>query len=381
MPMVRIRRLVYCIILGVSPLATSQNLVLNPSFETYVDCPQTLGNMDNDVMQWRAPTLGSTDYFNTCSAAMGAPKNFNGEQRPDFGNGYVGLYLFAPDDYREYIMGQLVQPLKKGATYKISFHVSLAERSDFAIQTFGVLFSETSFTVETRKALSAMHLTKVGQKSGAVKEIEVADFYSDQEDWVLVETAYEAKGGERFVTIGNFKDNRRTKKMNFRGDLTKGAYYYLDMVQVVAVKDTHHNTILSEPLASVETEEILVPINTTRAFKNVIFAFDAFGLTDGAKKEIQTIYAQMVANPAWHISIDGHTDALGSTDYNQRLSEKRAEAVAQYLMALGLVQERVTWQGHGSTLPLTESPLPAEQGKNRRVEFTMTVAPSTRNRP
>lgn len=371
--------LVFCMFFGW--LSHGQNLVVNPSFETYVDCPRTLGNLDDDVMQWRTPTLGSTDYFNTCSKAMGAPKNFNGEQHPEFGDAYVGLYLFAPDDYREYIMGQLREPLQKGIAYKISFQISLAERSDFAVQTFGVLFSDTPFAVETRKTLSGMHLTKVGQKSSAVLEIEMDDFYSNQEEWVEVVAEYEAIGGERFVTIGNFKDNRRTKKLNFRGNLTQGAYYYLDMVEVAMAGKSIQNKRKEHVGVHGETQNGQVAINTTTLFENVVFAFDDIALTEEAKDEIKGIFSQLETNPNWYIVISGHTDTVGSAAYNQRLSEKRALAVAQYLVELGLENARVKWQGYGSTRPLTESPVQDLQGKNRRVEFTITQSPNNQNRP
>ena len=141
--------------------ADSQNLVKNPSFEHFVNCPQKLGNLDNDMVDWVTPTKGSTDYFNGCSQAMGTPKNFNGEQPANFGVGYVGFYFYAPEDYREYLEGVLNQKLIKDETYTVSFYVSLAERSDFAIKEFGVQFTEKPVKVDTRKTLSRRHLSKI----------------------------------------------------------------------------------------------------------------------------------------------------------------------------------------------------------------------------
>jgi outer membrane protein OmpA-like peptidoglycan-associated protein len=309
---------------------------------------------------------------------MGAPKNFNGEQQADFGNGYVGLYMFAPEDYREYITGALMRPLVKGTTYEVSFYVSLAERSDFAVRTFGVLFTESSFSVETRKTLSAMHLSKVAQKGSRVLEIEVADFYRNQKDWVLVSTEFVAKGGEQFMTIGNFKDNKRTRKFSFRGTVTKGAYYYLDMVKVEVSKGS---TLLAQKDGGMEKGNIELPMHTATPFKNVVFAFDAFYLTDMAKAEIKSVYEKMKTNAAWHIFIGGHTDNIGSRNYNQQLSEKRAQAVAHYLMDLGLETDRISWKGYGSTKPATERSEPNERKRNRRVEFMITPTINNQNNP
>jgi OOP family OmpA-OmpF porin len=132
-------------------LCHAQNLVKNPSFEQFEQCPVKLGNLDADVVQWSTPTLGSTDYFHSCSVHMGTPKNFNGEQAAKFGSGYAGLYLYAPDDYREYLQGELITPLNKGERYELSFYISLAERSDFAIREFGVLFSDKPLNFATKK--------------------------------------------------------------------------------------------------------------------------------------------------------------------------------------------------------------------------------------
>ena len=135
----------------ISGTMAAQNLVLNPSFEELENCPKRLGNFNADVKYWSTPTEGSTDYFNACSTAMGTPKNFNGTQPADFGKGYAGLYLYAPDDYREYLQAELSEPLIKGEKYQVSFYVSLAERSDFAIKEFGVLFSKNKMDVAGKK--------------------------------------------------------------------------------------------------------------------------------------------------------------------------------------------------------------------------------------
>ena len=104
----------------------SQNLVTNPSFEDHSACPVKLGNFSTDVIGWSTRTKGSTDYFHSCSEAMGTPKNFNGTQIADFGEGYAGFYLFAPNDYREYMQAKLLSPLRKGVFYELSFFVDLA---------------------------------------------------------------------------------------------------------------------------------------------------------------------------------------------------------------------------------------------------------------
>ena len=77
----------------------AQNLIPNPGFEVYRNCPRHLGNFRHDVALWTTPTEGSTDYFHLCSQYMGTPDNFNGAQNTLEGNGYAGFYAYAPGDY------------------------------------------------------------------------------------------------------------------------------------------------------------------------------------------------------------------------------------------------------------------------------------------
>ena len=87
-----------CFLFNSNGIIFSQNLIKNPSFEDYLECPNTLGTFNEHVKSWSTPTGGSTDYFNTCSTVMSAPENFNGIQHPKDGNAYSGLYFYAPGD-------------------------------------------------------------------------------------------------------------------------------------------------------------------------------------------------------------------------------------------------------------------------------------------
>ncbi|ASV29264.1 flagellar motor protein MotB [Maribacter cobaltidurans] len=344
-----------------------QNLVKNPSFEHYKNCPKQLGNLKHDLIDWDTPTLGSTDYFHGCSQAMGTPKNFNGEQPADFGEGYVGLYLYAPDDYREYLQASLTETLKKGDKYVLSFYVSLAERSDFAIKEFGILFSEDSLNVETNKVLSRMHLSRLPGNVSNTFEISYSDFYSDNKEWVRVEKEFIANGTENFLVIGNFKDNKRTQKFKTKRRATKGSYYYLDMVSVISLKNNGRQT---NPNDKVLDENYTM--NETITFKSVLFNFDEFTLSTQSIKELDQMVTYLSSRPDLIISISGHTDSIGNKTYNLDLSRKRAKAVAAYLMQRGIDKKRISYQGFGSSKPLEANNTIGGRLNNRRVEFTLT---------
>ena len=342
--------------------AHGQNLIPNPSFEEYESCPMQLGNFHDDVVAWQAPTLGSTDYFNNCSSVMGTPKNFNGEQVADFGQAYAGLYLYAPDDYREYMHIELKEPLVEGVPYEFSFFVSLAERSDFAIKDFGVLFSSLPIEVQTRRVLSKMHLYRDTENKYHFLEIKYSEFYKDKKDWVKVQTAFVAKGTERFVTLGNFRNNTKTRNLITKRNAKQGAYYYIDKVALF--------TPPSEGLPEAKAKEI--PLDQPMVFEHVHFPFDAYSLHEEAKSEIQSLFAYLESDNALQLKISGHTDNQGSDGYNKRLSASRCKAVIDYLINLGLDKNRVAWEAHGGTQPIADNTSESGRQKNRRVEFIVS---------
>src|SRR5687767_7964555 len=102
----------YVFILFCFPLAClAQNLVPNPSFETFSSCPVTYSQMSLAV-PWTDPTNSSSDFFNSCSAGphVSIPNNFDtyaGFQYARTGDGYAGLYAYATFQ-REYIQVQLL---------------------------------------------------------------------------------------------------------------------------------------------------------------------------------------------------------------------------------------------------------------------------------
>lgn len=353
--------------LGGISFVSGQNLIKNPSFERYLACPINLGNLKNDLVDWNIPTLGSTDYFHSCSEAMGTPKNFNGEQPADFGEGYVGLYLYAPDNYREYLQATLTKTLRKGISYEVSFYVSLAERSDFAIKEFGLLFSEDPLQVKTRKVLSKMHLSKVQGDISNYFEIRYSDFYSDNKEWVRVEKEFVANGTENFLIIGNFKDNKRTHKFKTKRRATKGSYYYLDMVSVIPKKEMEAQSHVNDELLDTN-----YTLNETLTFKSVLFNFDEFTLSTQSIKELNQMVTYLKSRLDLIISISGHTDNIGNKSYNLDLSRKRAKAVSTYLTQRGIDKKRISYEGFGSTKPLETNNTLTGRLNNRRVEFTLT---------
>jgi outer membrane protein OmpA-like peptidoglycan-associated protein len=76
--------------------------------------------------------------------------------------------------------------------------------------------------------------------------------------------------------------------------------------------------------------------------------------------------------PERSVRIEGHTDSVGSDDLNQRLSERRADAVRDALMARGTPSERIRTRGFGETQPIAGNDDPGGRQQNRRVEIVVS---------
>ena len=77
-------------------------------------------------------------------------------------------------------------------------------------------------------------------------------------------------------------------------------------------------------------------------------------------------------NPSYIIEVQGHTDNVGNAEVNKNLSQKRAQAVRDYLIKAGVDSSRMTANGYGSDMPIDDNSTKAGRAKNRRVEFKIT---------
>lgn len=84
---------------------------------------------------------------------------------------------------------------------------------------------------------------------------------------------------------------------------------------------------------------------------------------------LDNIVEIMKMNPAYKITINGHTDNVGKPESNLILSQKRADAVKKYMTDKGVSGDRMTAVGHGDTMPVADNTTPAGRTQNRRVEF------------
>jgi len=104
----------------------------------------------------------------------------------------------------------------------------------------------------------------------------------------------------------------------------------------------------------------------------VNFAMGSATLVPGASGTLRTVAQAMKASPAVAVEVGGHTDSIGPADKNQRLSERRASAVKQFLVGEGVDAARITVKGYGETQPVESNETDAGRANNRRVAFKIT---------
>ncbi len=103
----------------------------------------------------------------------------------------------------------------------------------------------------------------------------------------------------------------------------------------------------------------------------IFFDFDKADIKPESYPVIDEIADQMLSRPKLRLEIQGHTDNIGTVEYNQRLSERRAKAVYDALVERGVDPKRLRWRGFGMTQPIAPNDTEEGRAKNRRTQFVI----------
>ena len=99
------------------------------------------------------------------------------------------------------------------------------------------------------------------------------------------------------------------------------------------------------------------------------FDFNKATLKPEGKRLVDEAVKVMKDKPDLHVSVEGHTDSIGSVPYNQKLSERRANAVRDYLVSQGIDASRIATRGFGKSKPIASNDTAEGRAENRRVEI------------
>lgn len=353
------------------------NLVENPSFE------QTEGRIKRGgaitvAVGWMSPTKASADLFaGKVKEGYGTPLNNLGNEEPQDGSNYVGIRAFSYNDKepRNYISSKLKMTMKKGQKYCVKFYVNLAEASKYASNNIGVNFSKKQYNISEAKSI--MTSTSVMHVDNPV--------FNGLFGWDEVCGVYEAQGGERFITLGNFSANGATKNQRlkkakgFSGASVVSAYYFIDNISVVAI-DSEAECDCMADAGKPETNFIyeIAPISTEGLepaqianLTSVYYGYGASELSDNSQAHLKNILKILLDNKGSKILLTAHTDENEAEDASLAgLGEKRTEAIKLFLMQNGVNYTRIITEDKKDTMPADNASTDLAKAKNRRVTFT-----------
>jgi hypothetical protein len=210
----------------------AQNLVPNPGFEVYNQCPVSYNCIGPQYLLNWVMASSSPDYFNNCATnnIIDVPKNVMGFQYPHSGNGYIGLitYYSGGPNSREHIQVRLDSTLKPGRQYCVRFFINFSgDTCRFATNTFGALFTDTAvvpYSPNYSPPYLMPYTPQVEYSAGVI---------ADTSNWLEISGVFTAQGDENFITIGSFEYDSLTNILLWdSASFEYYAYYYIDDVSV-----------------------------------------------------------------------------------------------------------------------------------------------------
>lgn len=274
------------------------NLVPNPSFEDYSQCPSTLGQIDY-ATGWSS-VRGTSDYFNSCNTSVGSwvgvPNNFWGHQYPVFGNGYAG-FAAKYGTAREYLGISLINPLQIGTEYYVSLKVSLSSNGNSGqfcgVNKLGMLFSTVHYS--NNNIAPICNCAQVYTNS----------IITDTLNWIRIKGSFIADSNYSFVSIGRFFSNVLTDSIQVAGNNCV-AYYYLDDICVSTDSNYSYNYITTGLKENLHNLPVIIYPNPANTYINIDFnpLFEPYDIEIKNTLGQQVFYKQKIITPIEHIPIE-----------------------------------------------------------------------------
>ena len=213
---------------GIDGEVHAQNLVKNPSFENYIQCPVGFGLFNGYVKDWFGFTgTNTSSYFHSCAPLPNSvPQNIFGNQNAFSGNAYACINVFSwsfDPNHRSYVEGNFQSVLKKDSIYCITYYVSLCDFSLGAIKNIDAHLSDTLLDWNNGIYYLILNISP---------QIKSNQLLNDSIGWIKVNGLYKAHGGEQYITIGNFLPDAQTTVISFQPGNPIRIDYYIDDVSV-----------------------------------------------------------------------------------------------------------------------------------------------------
>lgn len=340
-----------------------ENLVENGSFESTTGKTKKLGGIET-ATGWVSPTGARADLFTPAAKLpeISTPTNIYGAEEPKDGKNYAGIVAYSYNDKmpRTYLMAKLTTPLKKGMSYCVQLNISLAELSKYSSNQIGAHLSNKAFGTEEKSSIIAE--THILHPDNRV--------FNAMFGWDRVCATFEAKGGEKYITIGNFSSNDKTryekakKPENVKGTPIIASYYYVDDISVTMLEtgqkcDCGGPEIDEEPVSNTIYQKSVVLNDKMTSAQKIeaqanYFGFGKDQLQPAGMASLDVIVAEMKANPTYRLEISGYSDETEIEKSAEKqayadMDSKRIATVVKYLKEKGIPESRLIKAPKGSS--------------------------------
>ncbi len=279
----------------------------------------------------------------------------------DGAKGYFSSYRF--DSYGEKDIYILHRPLSSPTLFLFKGTVMNKETMEPISATITLTNRETNEvdTVVTSDILTGRYAFNMEFDTDYNLKVEADDFRFHTED---VNLPYQADLFEYIMDFAIHDD--RMYVVELEGDTTQIAVnekgkLFGDPTPVPA-SEKDPVDVTAQDFERIKNGETII-------LRNVHFDFNKSTLKRESIKTLNQVYYFLAQNPELYFEIAGHTDNIGSIAYNQRLSERRAKAVYNYLTTKGIRQDHLTPRGHGELKPIATNATPEGRRLNRRAEM------------
>ncbi len=172
---------------------------------------------------------------------------------------------------------------------------------------------------------------------------------------IIAEMVSEDGTGEYMVCLPIDKD--------YAFNVSKDGYlFYSENFSLTNLENPEEPYIMNIPLKPIED-------GITVVLKNIFFEFNSFELLPESYTELKKVVDYMNHNPKMKIEIGGHTDNVGTKEYNKDLSQNRARSVYNYLISKSIEANRLSFKGYDFSVPIADNDTEEGRAKNRRTEF------------
>ena len=130
-------------------------------------------------------------------------------------------------------------------------------------------------------------------------------------------------------------------------------------------------TVTDRMVAKASAKELLEKAKTDLALQRVQFDLGSAELTEAGKRVLDELATRLQQAPKMKLEVAAHTDSTGTPSYNLDLSNRRADAVVQYLGSKGIAADRLIPRGYGESRPIADNATDEGRAKNRRIEFQL----------